>query len=66
MIEWGLRKLTLRECDLDDYVIWFPSGCICYAHHNTEIETYASRTAGTWLPRFPVRRVKPSLKSTRV
>src|SRR5882757_5289761 len=31
-IEWGLRKLTLRECDLDEYVsllsTWLPSGLL--------------------------------------
>jgi protein phosphatase 1 regulatory subunit 37 len=65
-IEWGLRKLTLRECDLDDYVTWFSPGCLHCSHHNPEIETYASRPAYSWHPCFPVRRVKPSPKSTRV
>jgi hypothetical protein len=66
-IEWGLRKLVLRECDLEEHV----SGSAIHftfviLYENTELEAHAPCPSNTRDIILSICRVEPTYKIFRI
>ena len=60
-IEWGLRKLVFRECDLDDQVFQYAFS-LFYAKQRIDTEANVTRLTDTRYPLLPLRCFKPPSK----
>lgn len=65
-IEWGLRKLVFRECDLDEFVRLSTSKRYTVLTAKLDVEAYASRTAYSRFAILPLPSVKPTAEDARI
>lgn len=65
-IEWGLRKLVFRECDLDE-LVRSTSVPLMQSHSSfADAETYASRTLDSRDPFISFSCIKQATESPRI